>query len=270
MEKSIKIVISDEVHRVFNIETGPQSLFRTELIVDAKPTGIDFNHATVSDLHLDPTSPLYVVWQKREVLIPPEWSKTLVLIWNSSKFANRLFDCRGFVSAVLTGSKDLHWYLADHPCEDGKIEAWPHFCPVEMLQKEDETAEHVLLHLFDGLFLSKCGSFSEFPFQNYEQIRSNFPETLLWFLIRKSVCDGCREAFYAEMLKTCGRCKLAHYCSKQCQIQHWKTHRKHCNTPKEATENGRIEMLKFALTQDATLARFAKEHPLHKIPLDYE
>lgn len=40
-----------------------------------------------------------------------------------------------------------------------------------------------------------------------------------------SVCWGCEQPSPARMRK-CGRCCIAHYCSKACQVQHWlATHR---------------------------------------------
>ena len=40
-------------------------------------------------------------------------------------------------------------------------------------------------------------------------------------------CFNCRQRF--EQLKRCSRCQLAHYCSQDCQVDHWKTsHKKLC------------------------------------------
>ena len=42
----------------------------------------------------------------------------------------------------------------------------------------------------------------------------------------QSVCRACGER--GSNFKRCGRCKSASYCSKECQIQNWITHKKQC------------------------------------------
>ena len=42
-------------------------------------------------------------------------------------------------------------------------------------------------------------------------------------------CNGCgRAATRVTPLKTCAKCKQAQYCSKECQIGHWKCHKRDC------------------------------------------
>ena len=43
-----------------------------------------------------------------------------------------------------------------------------------------------------------------------------------------SMCYYCRERFPIEKLSSCGRCKQACYCSKECQKADWKSHKKLC------------------------------------------
>ena len=43
-----------------------------------------------------------------------------------------------------------------------------------------------------------------------------------------SNCYGCRERFPIEKLSSCGKCKQACYCSKECQKKDWKSHKKVC------------------------------------------
>lgn len=33
--------------------------------------------------------------------------------------------------------------------------------------------------------------------------------------------------------KTCSRCLQARYCSKECQLKHWRVHKEHCSSPAE-------------------------------------
>ena len=47
-----------------------------------------------------------------------------------------------------------------------------------------------------------------------------------------SVCSMCSTAISSQPLH-CGRCHAQPYCSKQCQVQHWPSHKKACFTPKE-------------------------------------
>mmetsp|Transcript_37067 Transcript_37067/g.64990 ORF Transcript_37067/g.64990 Transcript_37067/m.64990 type:complete len:556 (-) Transcript_37067:298-1965(-) len=39
-------------------------------------------------------------------------------------------------------------------------------------------------------------------------------------------CDGCNEIF--EMLRQCNRCKRSFYCTRECQLNHWRTHKAEC------------------------------------------
>ncbi|MHA1680187.1 MAG: zinc finger MYND domain-containing protein [Promethearchaeota archaeon] len=42
----------------------------------------------------------------------------------------------------------------------------------------------------------------------------------------KTICNKCKDIGDAH--KVCSRCKIMFYCSKDCQIKHWKEHRKIC------------------------------------------
>lgn len=39
---------------------------------------------------------------------------------------------------------------------------------------------------------------------------------------------GCPNCFSKIATKTCSRCKNIKYCSKECQVAHWSTHKTHC------------------------------------------
>jgi hypothetical protein len=44
---------------------------------------------------------------------------------------------------------------------------------------------------------------------------------------RKSVCDKCN--MIVKDIKRCAKCKKVKYCSQQCQISDWPTHKINCN-----------------------------------------
>jgi hypothetical protein len=44
-----------------------------------------------------------------------------------------------------------------------------------------------------------------------------------------SKCRQCSKA--SESLQRCGRCKTVCYCSKECQVAHWPTHKANCKRP---------------------------------------
>ena len=46
-------------------------------------------------------------------------------------------------------------------------------------------------------------------------------------------CEVCKAP---EATKKCGQCRVAHYCSKQCQIAHWPAHKTDCKTISESTK----------------------------------
>lgn len=43
----------------------------------------------------------------------------------------------------------------------------------------------------------------------------------------------------SQGLLRCSKCKLAHYCSKECQSASWSTHKKVCRTPEQRAETER-------------------------------
>ena len=45
-------------------------------------------------------------------------------------------------------------------------------------------------------------------------------------------CSYCLKA--SAKLSRCGRCRVAAYCSKECQKEHWKKHKQHCKSAAKA------------------------------------
>ena len=43
-------------------------------------------------------------------------------------------------------------------------------------------------------------------------------------------CGGCgKEQARGASFAACGRCRSVRYCTKECQLRHWKEHKAHCN-----------------------------------------
>ena len=61
--------------------------------------------------------------------------------------------------------------------------------------------------------------------------RAHFAEQTdqLKTMFNKLACHNChQESKDGKALKRCIRCEEAYYCSKECQQEHWKTHKKSC------------------------------------------
>ena len=55
------------------------------------------------------------------------------------------------------------------------------------------------------------------------------------FYSRKArVCANCGRSGEGSAILTCGRCRIAYYCNRDCQTNHWKIHRKGCADNKKA------------------------------------
>ena len=70
--------------------------------------------------------------------------------------------------------------------------------------------------------------------------------------------------------KKCSRCQIAFYCTKDCQLAHWKTHKKHCTKPsfgdeeeKAGTKKG---FVKVTTDKDGALSHL----PLHGKEVKYD
>eukprot|EP00526_Cylindrotheca_closterium_P004996 CAMPEP_0113603508 /NCGR_PEP_ID=MMETSP0017_2-20120614/1315_1 /TAXON_ID=2856 /ORGANISM="Cylindrotheca closterium" /LENGTH=628 /DNA_ID=CAMNT_0000511903 /DNA_START=51 /DNA_END=1934 /DNA_ORIENTATION=+ /assembly_acc=CAM_ASM_000147 len=62
------------------------------------------------------------------------------------------------------------------------------------------------------------------------------------------ICNNCRKGVPSEgSLMTCARCKLAQYCSKACQKEHWSHHKKFCK-PVDKQGIKKIDFLEQAVT----------------------
>ena len=82
-------------------------------------------------------------------------------------------------------------------------------------------------------------------------------------------CDYCdAKQKGATKLKKCAKCRVAQYCSKECQTKHWKLHKKHCQTltaakakaPSAIPSNFVHPLLKNAKDQEALMADFARPY----------
>lgn len=164
---TLHFTITDQTFQVLSPDTNTTStLYKTTLKINNKDAKIDINLSSIYDQNIDTDSLITVTWKSKDITLPQPWSKTLITLWNFSEYDQKSFDCNNFVAGVLTGAKDMDWYLCDTPCDASKQSEWPEFSPVELLLTSDtRKREHVSLHLSNGLFLSKYGTFSCFLFQ---------------------------------------------------------------------------------------------------------
>jgi len=51
-------------------------------------------------------------------------------------------------------------------------------------------------------------------------------------------CHNCEEVKERVALSVCGRCKIAHYCSRECQISAWPEHERRCDEYVKANRTG--------------------------------
>ena len=54
---------------------------------------------------------------------------------------------------------------------------------------------------------------------------------------KMGICNNCEEVKERVALSVCGRCKIAHYCSRECQIAAWPEHERRCDVYVEANRN---------------------------------
>lgn len=56
---------------------------------------------------------------------------------------------------------------------------------------------------------------------------------LCWKQQSKTICHGCEDLAIICKMHICSACQSAIYCSKECQLQHWNDHKKHCELKRE-------------------------------------
>ncbi len=64
------------------------------------------------------------------------------------------------------------------------------------------------------------------------QSSSNLCLAICFPLYQCAAC--CKMRYFGERYLLCGRCSSVHYCSKECQTLHWKSHSSHCSNDLKA------------------------------------
>lgn len=77
-------------------------------------------------------------------------------------------------------------------------------------------------------------------------------------LIQKNVCIGCNKD-QQDKLKTCGRCRVVRYCSKECQTKHWPEHKPYCEITAENKNTAKISLFLHENTHHHWLIYSLKE-----------
>lgn len=58
-----------------------------------------------------------------------------------------------------------------------------------------------------------------------KQMGDLYSEDYMADIIDKPICNKCGK----DAIKKCGRCKSVYYCSRECQVEDWKTHKPICD-----------------------------------------
>lgn len=111
-----------------------------------------------------------------------------------------------------------------------------------------------LIDKHDGV----VGTKSSIDIQLFERDVMFCPRELVRFYHKKNSCD-CLEALYSRLKKTkdrkrrcfgcgsiknfreikeCSGCKVAEYCSRECQLSHWAEHKRECNNIRKFQAGG--------------------------------
>ena len=56
----------------------------------------------------------------------------------------------------------------------------------------------------------------------------NKAKNKFWYAEQRSTCAYCQTKS-PEILMKCGKCKIAAYCNRDCQVKHWKVHKHQCS-----------------------------------------
>jgi len=57
--------------------------------------------------------------------------------------------------------------------------------------------------------------------------------------VKMGQCYNCKKIFEFKSLKNCARCKIAHYCSTECQQSDWRRHKEGC-APRKQKGQGKV------------------------------
>jgi len=63
--------------------------------------------------------------------------------------------------------------------------------------------------------------------EDFERMQRLYNTNILDGLMEGFKCANCQK----EALRRCSKCKQEFYCSRECQVEHWKSHKKACQVP---------------------------------------
>lgn len=194
----------------------------------------------------------YSIYNNTENLdeIGIELSKSILshsaILWNDLCKYDK--NQRGAWFIVYKSIKDLHKYnLGEGGCEiyfrhaEELLES-PHMSDnMKFIGQYDNKKYFAIIELVlpEIGFMSKCKCalvpFDEnelFPTNNKEKFTHLFSSKARIICINR--CNFCKKM---GNQKKCQRCKSCYYCSRECQKNDWKTHKKKCVPLKETQEN---------------------------------
>jgi len=86
-------------------------------------------------------------------------------------------------------------------------------------------------HIVKGAIWLFCGKSCQDKMRN---TLYGAKDSQLGVVTRIQVCSGCKKRYVNKpKLQRCGRCKLAMYCNRDCQLKHWRAHKNNCREPPE-------------------------------------
>ncbi len=92
----------------------------------------------------------------------------------------------------------------------------------QLTQYDEEAIKYIYHHREDDKYKNWCLNVLDWYVLRYILYDNPIP-------IIEMCCRYChKKEEKNNKFKKCGRCKLSYYCSKECQYNHWSTHKQYC------------------------------------------